>query len=550
MRRTYTPILEDFTNTRNKNNFKCIILLVCVIALISTIFHLEGAKIEEKIIVNITEIEASPPVINISRTESKHNKTGAVNIVITNYKPPLFIITPTNLPHYLTRSIYSVIKIRECFDVNWIIVHTKKIKRLTRAPMFRDVFSWITELYGFNKKSLYGNHERNIGIAHVLRKASKGLVYFLDDDNTMPNICRMQNTKLLDVNSLYYADQYRCGQMRLNTRYKNWSRVENVREQICRKMDTGSFFVPISLLKNTGISWPIRISESDCEFYTNLAEKMVLNNEQKHIKRLSTVKFNYNELSTKINSTACGRWKFKWNATHLQNSLLKYRKLILNMETVRLTLNSSQLMNRKEVTFHTYVHILFNLRTALGLKSAIYVEIGIWKGATSLFMANHSFPTRIIGIDGFYLDKQELEATALINSLMPKNGNSIEIIKSDSRKAIPELKRRLDGGMIDILFIDGDHSVYGATMDFILYLPLVVPGGYIIFDDFLDTLMSEGVRKTIWQLVQNGTINLDDFDIIGSVENTAQASAYFINDPYYFDWGSSSSNEFILRKLK
>jgi predicted O-methyltransferase YrrM len=41
----------------------------------------------------------------------------------------------------------------------------------------------------------------------------------------------------------------------------------------------------------------------------------------------------------------------------------------------------------------------------------------------------------------------------------------------------------LDGGAIDFLFIDGDHSYDGVWQDFKMYSPLVAPGGLIAFHD-------------------------------------------------------------------
>ena len=41
-----------------------------------------------------------------------------------------------------------------------------------------------------------------------------------------------------------------------------------------------------------------------------------------------------------------------------------------------------------------------------------------------------------------------------------------------------------EGGEYDVLIIDGDHSYAGVKADFLLYLPFVSRGGYIIFDDY------------------------------------------------------------------
>ena len=39
---------------------------------------------------------------------------------------------------------------------------------------------------------------------------------------------------------------------------------------------------------------------------------------------------------------------------------------------------------------------------------------------------------------------------------------------------------------VDMLFIDGDHTMQGVIDDFINYKDLVNSGGYVIFDDYND----------------------------------------------------------------
>jgi predicted O-methyltransferase YrrM len=43
--------------------------------------------------------------------------------------------------------------------------------------------------------------------------------------------------------------------------------------------------------------------------------------------------------------------------------------------------------------------------------------------------------------------------------------------------------RRWDGGEVDLLFIDGDHSEAGVAEDWQLWSPLVAPGGTVVFHD-------------------------------------------------------------------
>jgi len=59
------------------------------------------------------------------------------------------------------------------------------------------------------------------------------------------------------------------------------------------------------------------------------------------------------------------------------------------------------------------------------------------------------------------------------------------LLKEDSHKeeTVRKLKDILGGGMIDLLFIDGDHRYEGVRKDFEMYSPLVRKGGIVAFHD-------------------------------------------------------------------
>lgn len=58
------------------------------------------------------------------------------------------------------------------------------------------------------------------------------------------------------------------------------------------------------------------------------------------------------------------------------------------------------------------------------------------------------------------------------------DGNSHKTIKLINQR--PENKEQYD-----LVLVDGDHSIYGATMDLMDCWPLVKPGGYLFFDDII-----------------------------------------------------------------
>ena len=59
------------------------------------------------------------------------------------------------------------------------------------------------------------------------------------------------------------------------------------------------------------------------------------------------------------------------------------------------------------------------------------------------------------------------------------------LLREDSHKeeTICKLKDIPGGGMVDLLFIDGDHRYDGVRKDFEMYSPLVRKGGIIAFHD-------------------------------------------------------------------
>jgi hypothetical protein len=57
---------------------------------------------------------------------------------------------------------------------------------------------------------------------------------------------------------------------------------------------------------------------------------------------------------------------------------------------------------------------------------------------------------------------------------------------------------------LKLLHIDGGHEARNVVLDFLLYSSLVVPGGYIVFDDYSDWRFSPDVRPTVDMLIKNG----------------------------------------------
>jgi predicted O-methyltransferase YrrM len=64
---------------------------------------------------------------------------------------------------------------------------------------------------------------------------------------------------------------------------------------------------------------------------------------------------------------------------------------------------------------------------------------------------------------------------------------SVHVLRADSHEpsTVEDVRRKLPGGKVDFLFIDGDHSYEGVRRDFERYLPLVADGGLVAFHDIV-----------------------------------------------------------------
>ena len=64
------------------------------------------------------------------------------------------------------------------------------------------------------------------------------------------------------------------------------------------------------------------------------------------------------------------------------------------------------------------------------------------------------------------------------------------------------------GGPLSFCYIDGNHSYEYARRDFINCDELLVPGGFILFDDSMDFTGYEGVRRVVAEVRRSGRYEL------------------------------------------
>jgi cephalosporin hydroxylase len=110
-----------------------------------------------------------------------------------------------------------------------------------------------------------------------------------------------------------------------------------------------------------------------------------------------------------------------------------------------------------------------------------FVEIGTQAGGTN-FLVGRAVDSieRVVAVDLFVHNRPRLRRYA-------RNGVQFTAINGDSTSptTVARVARALRGHAIDLLFIDGDHSLAGALADLRLYRPLVAPDGLIAFHDIV-----------------------------------------------------------------
>ena len=69
-----------------------------------------------------------------------------------------------------------------------------------------------------------------------------------------------------------------------------------------------------------------------------------------------------------------------------------------------------------------------------------------------------------------------------------------------------EAAERLDTGPIRLLFVDGLHSYEGVRDDIENWVPRVVRGGIVVFDDYTNPLPGVGARRAVDELLTTGLV--------------------------------------------
>jgi hypothetical protein len=167
-------------------------------------------------------------------------------------------------------------------------------------------------------------------------------------------------------------------------------------------------------------------------------------------------------------------------------------------------------MQRPELSFHSEVKLLGHLALFLDNLQGDTLEIGVWKGKSLALLSLLTKNGKVIGIDPLEFDQQKEE----LNYFHQRIFKEALIIEAYSEIAVRDVLQVT--GSLKLLHIDGGHEFRNVILDFLLYSPLVLPGGFIVFDDYGDDQFSPQVRPSVHMLIDFGLAS--NFEIIGQVK--------------------------------
>ena len=156
--------------------------------------------------------------------------------------------------------------------------------------------------------------------------------------------------------------------------------------------------------------------------------------------------------------------------------------------------------------------------TCLGALLGVVVEIGSWKGKSTVWLAKASQAVnggQVFAIDPHVggpsydqLGYVGINTEAEFKENIAKAGVSSLVVPlvMTSNSAVMEWRNQ-----IGFLWIDGDHSYEGAAQDFYRWTPYLREGGIVAFHD---TFHEVGVQK----LIDGEVLAMDGFRVLGQVD--------------------------------
>jgi hypothetical protein len=168
-------------------------------------------------------------------------------------------------------------------------------------------------------------------------------------------------------------------------------------------------------------------------------------------------------------------------------------------------------MARQELSFHNQIKLIAYL--LMFMKDKVLgdnLEIGVWKGKSLALTELFSGSGITLGVDYCTFENQIEEVSYFQKRFFPRS----KIITKLAELATAEVYQSTSG--LKLLHIDGGHERDNVWADFIIYSQLVIPGGFVVFDDYVDPL-SPNVGPAVDELNARGFFK--KYEVIGVLES-------------------------------
>jgi len=187
----------------------------------------------------------------------------------------------------------------------------------------------------------------------------------------------------------------------------------------------------------------------------------------------------------------------------------------------------------KEDSQGWYTHHPYLIDTIDEIRPKIIVEVGVWKGASSLAMAKHikskMYVSQLIAVDTWLggwdhwqsdqwfehldmVDGRSSLFSKFMNNVLCSNVEDIIVpLPLDSTNAAHVLQHF--GVMADLIHIDGGHDYEAVKNDIQQWWPLLRDGGVLVGDDYHTDGNWPGVKQAFDELVESkSTLSLESFE--------------------------------------
>jgi cephalosporin hydroxylase len=123
-------------------------------------------------------------------------------------------------------------------------------------------------------------------------------------------------------------------------------------------------------------------------------------------------------------------------------------------------------------------------------KHSTFIELGTCRGGMTWWFAHLPDFKKIVSVDlpGSNFGQAPRDQDKDVIRSWVSTDYDVTLCTGDTQKqeTVDEVKAEFEGGLVDCLFIDADHTYEGVKKDYELWRPLVRNGGCIVFHDVAD----------------------------------------------------------------